>query len=216
MSRKPKCQLCKMDIDKDTQEWFKNTTGYFHVTCRREKGLPVTEEEIRLSKSLAPQSVKDTFLETKTKTVKCYFCGMAAESDKALRKEGKAFHNECYQEYLDRRELFQYCCKLWGLKAPGPLISRQAKDFKLKGYTYRGMMFSLKYFYEVKKNDKDKYKGSETIGIIPYIYEDAKQYYAELLTKQQELAQQAAAAPQPQRVIKVRPEKKSTKLYDFD
>jgi hypothetical protein len=215
MARQPKCQICKVEIDKEAEQWFKNSTGYFHVSCRRERGLPVTEEEIRLSKSLAPKAVKETFIETATKTVKCYFCGLAAESAKAKRAENKAFHEECYQEYLDRRELFQYCCKLWGLKAPGPVISRQAKEFRLKGLTYRGMMFSLKYFYEVKNNDRTKYKGSETIGIIPYIYDEAKIYYAELLSKQQQLAQQA-----PQKlektVVKVRPEKKKPELYDFE
>ena len=215
MARKPKCQLCKLEVDKDTQQWFKNTTGYFHIECRRNKGLPVTEEEIRLSKNLAPQSVKDTFIETSARTVKCYFCGLAIESDKAKRAEGKAFHDECYPEYLDRRELFQYCCKLWGLKAPGPLISRQAKEFRLKGYTYKGMMLSLKYFYEVKQNDRTKYKGSETIGIIPYVYEDAKEYYTNLLTKQQQIAEQAPV-PTAKKVVMVKPIKKKPELYDFD
>ena len=215
MARKPKCQLCKLEVDKDSQEWFKNSTGYFHVECRKQKGLPTTEEEIRMSKSLAPQTVKDTFIETATRTVKCYYCNLATESSKAKRAEGKAFHDECYQEYIDRRELFQYCCKLWGLKSQGPLISRQAKEFRLKGYTYKGMMFSLKYFYEVKQNDRTKYKGSETIGIIPYIYEDAKEYYANLLNKQQQLAEQAPAA-KPKTIVMVKPTKKKPELYEFD
>ena len=47
------------------------------------------------------------------------------------------------------------------------------------GMNYRSQLLTLKYFYEVKKNKvEEKYK---TIGIIPYVYEEAALYY-----KQQE------------------------------
>lgn len=219
MARKPKCKICGEEIDKETQQWFKNSIGYYHISCRKEKGLPITENEIIASKSIAPESVKEEFIkrDSDVRTVKCYFCGLAAESTKALRKDGKAFHNECYPEYVDRKELFNYCCRLWGLKAPGPTIARQAKQFKEKGYTYKGMLFSLKYFYEVKHNDKNKFKGSETIGIIPHVYEDAKEYYTGIILKKQELAKQAAAlGTQEVQVLKIKSIKKKPELYDFE
>ena len=40
------------------------------------------------------------------------------------------------------------------------------------------MLKSLKWFYEVKHNDKESSNGR--IGIIPYIYDDAKNYYYQL------------------------------------
>jgi hypothetical protein len=40
---------------------------------------------------------------------------------------------------------------------------------------YRGQLLTLKYFYEIKKNSVKKSNGS--IGIIPFIYEDARCYY---------------------------------------
>jgi len=45
------------------------------------------------------------------------------------------------------------------------------------------MLKSLKWFYEIKHADKESSNGR--IGIIPYIYEDAKKYYYNLYLAQQ-------------------------------
>ena len=44
-----------------------------------------------------------------------------------------------------------------------------------KGYTYSGMYKTLLYFYQVKGHPIEKANGG--IGIIPYEYDDAKNYY---------------------------------------
>ena len=50
-------------------------------------------------------------------------------------------------------------------------------------YTYCGMLKALVYFYEVKGHDKNKANGG--IGIIPFIYKDAYNYYYNLWMIQQ-------------------------------
>ncbi|WP_440972138.1 hypothetical protein, partial [Megamonas funiformis] len=45
-------------------------------------------------------------------------------------------------------------------------------------YTYSGMLKSLIWFYEIKGNSIEKANGG--IGIIPFIYKDALQYYYSL------------------------------------
>jgi hypothetical protein len=42
-------------------------------------------------------------------------------------------------------------------------------------YTYSGIKRTLEYFYEVKKNSIEKANGG--IGIVPWVYEEAKRYY---------------------------------------
>ena len=42
-------------------------------------------------------------------------------------------------------------------------------------YTYSGIRRTLEYFYEIKKNSLDKANGG--IGIVPWVYEEAKRYY---------------------------------------
>lgn len=50
-------------------------------------------------------------------------------------------------------------------------------------YTYSGMLKALVYFYEVKGNNKNKANGG--IGIIPFIYKDAYNYYYNIWMIQQ-------------------------------
>ena len=42
-------------------------------------------------------------------------------------------------------------------------------------YTYKGILQALVYFYEIKGNDKSKANGS--IGIVPFVYQEAFDYF---------------------------------------
>ena len=46
---------------------------------------------------------------------------------------------------------------------------------KQNGFTNKGIYFTLKYFYEIKGGDWKK--GYEGIGIVPYIYKEATEYW---------------------------------------
>ena len=94
------------------------------------------------------------------------------------------------------------------------------KDYRKKyGYTYKGMFFSVKYFFEIKKNSWDKANGA--IGIVPYVYKEATDYWVEREAKEsgilakieKQIAARAAAEPI---VIKKKQEKKKKYQYDFE
>ena len=55
-------------------------------------------------------------------------------------------------------------------------ISKMMLEYKMKykDWTYKGMFFALKYFYEIKNNSWSKANGA--IGILPYIYYDGTEY----------------------------------------
>ena len=58
-------------------------------------------------------------------------------------------------------------------------MKQQLKSFKEEyNYSYSGILKSLVYFYEVKGNSVDKANGG--IGIVPFIYQDAFNYYYSL------------------------------------
>lgn len=62
-------------------------------------------------------------------------------------------------------------------------VRKQIKDFREEyGYSYSGILKSLIYFYEVKGNPKEKANGG--IGIVPFIYKDAYNYYFDLFKAQ--------------------------------
>ena len=60
------------------------------------------------------------------------------------------------------------------------LMKKYKEEFN---YTYSGMLKALIYFYDIKGNSTDKAYGS--IGILPYVYEEAKAYYRNLWEAQQ-------------------------------
>ena len=65
-----------------------------------------------------------------------------------------------------------------------PRIRKQINDFMTTyNYTYSGMLKALIYFYDVKGNSIEKSHGG--IGIIPYIYKDAYNYYYQLWEAQE-------------------------------
>lgn len=83
----------------------------------------------------------------------------------------------------DLQKLEDYIKKLLNEEYVNARVRKQIKDFKEEyGYSYSGMLKSLVYFYEVKGNSKEKANGG--IGIIPFIYKDAYNYYFELFTAQ--------------------------------
>ena len=110
--------------------------------------------------------------------------------------------------------LFSDLIKLFKLKDDYilPRYMKQITQYKNDyNFTYSGMLKALKYWYEVKKNPVDLNRG---VGIIPYIYKNAYDYYLALwLSHQQNESKNLAdfvpkdivvTIPSPQRHIEKR------------
>ena len=93
-------------------------------------------------------------------------CALAAENEKS-------------QAEKDKEDLEKYIMELLGEEYISPRVRKQMNGYVDEyNFTYSGMKKALVYFYEVKGNDKSKAKGG--IGIIPYVYRDAYNYYYSL------------------------------------
>lgn len=87
------------------------------------------------------------------------------------------------QEEKDKDELYQVCKRIFGKNLNYQMTKRlTAKYIKEYNYSYSGIARTLIYFYEIKKNPADKGNGS--IGIVPYIYNEAYNYYLTLFNAQ--------------------------------
>lgn len=87
------------------------------------------------------------------------------------------------RERTDAEKLDDYIMQLFDYSFVPPLIRKQINNFiKEYNYTYSGMLKALKYFHEVKGNPIQERSG---IGILPYIYKDAYNYYYALWEAQQ-------------------------------
>lgn len=126
--------------------------------------------------------------------VKCLYCGEQFDriSEPNVKIGRRYAHKACYeaqdQETLkaekDKNDFYEYIKQIYGPKYDFVLISKQAENYiKQYDFTYSGMLKSLKWFYEIKGNSKEGSNGG--IGIIPYIYEEAKKYYYNIYLAQQ-------------------------------
>ena len=87
-----------------------------------------------------------------------------------------ALSEEQAQEEKDREALEQYIIQLFKLEHMDGRITLQIKKFMQDyDYTYSGILRTLKYFYEVKQNDLSK--SNNGIGIVPWVYQEAYNYY---------------------------------------
>ncbi len=87
-----------------------------------------------------------------------------------------ALSEEQAQKEKDREALEQYIIQLFKLEHMDGRITLQIKKFMQDyDYTYSGILRTLKYFYEVKQNDLSK--SNNGIGIVPWVYQEAYNYY---------------------------------------
>ena len=87
---------------------------------------------------------------------------------------------------LDKENLEAYIKELFKEDFVNPRIVKQLKQFtKEYGYSYSGIHHTLVYFFGIKQNSILKARGG--IGIVPYVYSDARAYYEKLhMVKKQE------------------------------
>ena len=127
----------------------------------------------------------------------CPACGQKFDRDKiqAVKVGARRYgHASCYpdnkdfvpleikEEDKDLTALKDYISKKYGAKANWPLINKQIKDFQSKGFTLSGILKSLVWFYDVKRNSVENSNGG--IGICEYCYQDAYNYYYSLFIAQ--------------------------------
>lgn len=119
--------------------------------------------------------------------VKCKYCQEIFDRDKepfVKVSERRYAHKLCFeqnqtektQEEKDLEALEQYIMNLFSEQYIGPRIRKQIKEYKENyNYSYSGMLKTLIWWFEVKGNSVEKANGG--IGIIPYIYQQACDYY---------------------------------------
>lgn len=124
--------------------------------------------------------------------VKCSVCGIEFDRDRiqAVRVSARRYaHYECKPECElvplvekvdpDQEKLINYIKTLLGQQYNAARVRKQIKDYIEKDkFTYSGILGSLVYWYEVKGNSIEKANGG--IGIVGFIYNDARLYFAKI------------------------------------
>ena len=121
----------------------------------------------------------------------------------------------------DRDALWFYIFRLFGKDSEDKPVSdwniTQMQKFHRMGMSYKTQLLTLKWYYEVERNPvQDRY---HTIGIIPYVYKQAYDYYYSLWLAQENNKEKKideyipkdiiVTIPSPQRKVEKR------KLFSF-
>ncbi len=127
----------------------------------------------------------------------CKVCGKRFDRDvvQAVKASARRYaHQTCLptgeivplpQVDSDLVKLEEYIEKLLGKEYNRARVKKQIKDFiEENHYSYSGILKSLVYFYEIKGNSIEKANGG--IGIVPFVYNQARDYYYSLWVAQQQ------------------------------
>lgn len=137
--------------------------------------------------------MKDIQIVDPTENVKCIYCKKIFNRVKepcVLVSDNKYAHKDCYdkeqnREFTDEEKLDEYIKKIFNVEWVPPNIRKQKKTLiEQYNYTYSGMLKTLIYGLEIKKTIKIDCK-HPTINIIPYLYQEAYNYYYSLWLAQQ-------------------------------
>ena len=124
--------------------------------------------------------------------VKCPKCEEKFDRDiiQAVRINGRRYgHAKCYpdnnnfvplveKKISEEQKIKNYAKSILKEQYVAARVNKQIKDFLAEGYTASGILKTLIYWYEIKHNDISKAMGG--IGIVPYVYKQALDYYYNL------------------------------------
>jgi hypothetical protein len=117
----------------------------------------------------------------------CPYCGEKFNRDKEPTTQVSArryAHKKCAEEHeknksqeeKDLEALEKYIKNLFDEEYVNARVRKQLKEYKEQyNFTYSGILKTLIYWYEVKGNSIEKANGG--LGIVPYVYQQACQYY---------------------------------------
>ena len=161
--------------------------------------------------------------------VTCQYCRKKFDRDKIpfVQISPKRYaHKDCSkkedarlkQEEADKIDLENYIMKLLGEDYISPRVRKQINTYREQyQYTFSGMKKALVYFYEVKGNSTEKANGG--IGIVPYVYKDAFNYYYSIWETRQKYEGKAVEEYTPvDKVVRISPPQRKLKkrqLFTF-
>ena len=169
------CRYCGKKFDRQKEKYvqipFGKTFRYGHGACYL--------SAVNLKKEKEHYEIWDP-----KETTTCFWCHQAIYPNQNDVMEmpqlpGRYVHIKCNEKHPadDKEKLMLYIIKLYKIKDDYvlPRFSLQLSNYEKEyNFTYSGMLKALQYWYEVKKHPVDPSKG---LGIIPYVYKQAYDYY---------------------------------------
>ena len=161
--------------------------------------------------------------------VTCVYCKQRFDRDKLpfiQVSQRRYAHQECSlsedqkkdKEEQDKINLENYILQLFKVDYIDPRVRKQIKQYREEyNYTYSGIHKALVYHFEIKGGSIEKANGG--IGIVPYVYQHAYNYYLALWQAKQRNQDKVINeyVPKVKEVVISRPQRKVKKreLFTF-
>ena len=139
------------------------------------------------------------------------------------------FHKTCYGKFKEGKEIksdadyevliFDYIARDLKVSYDYYKIHAQIQNFVKSGMTRKGILFTLKYYYD--RNGKENWeRGYGGIGIVPYCYKDATEYWTNIEMRQKgacdKVVEQIKNLKKDYEPIKYNPIKSNKKKKEID
>ena len=157
----------------------------------------------------------------------CRLCHVKIDKEKddwIMPSNLQYYHRRCYEAWRAQRpeEDDEWVARIYDFLAHDLKVSynwhmceQQRKKF---GKTYKinnkGIYFTLKYFYEVKKNSWEKGHGG--LGIVPYVFEEAKAYWIAQERQRHGFMKEMEEEIKQREVIRLKRAPKKREKYNLD
>lgn len=159
----------------------------------------------------------------------CRICHMPIDKEKKqnvdwiMPSKGWYYHKECYDTWKAAPStdedwilmIYDFLARDLKVKYDYFLCQAQIEKFwKTKKINPKGVYFTLKYFYEIKGNDWNKGHGG--IGIVPYVFSDAKAYWIEQERKKRGFMKQLEEQTRERTIVKLIRKNTPREKYNLD
>lgn len=107
-----------------------------------------------------------------------------SKNDWIMPSKNYYYHRKCYEEWKQsnhandeeyRGLIYSYLAHDLKVEYKYWMCEQQMNKMIKEGRTLKGILFSLKYFYGIRHGDW--LKGHGGLGIVPFIYDEAAQYW---------------------------------------
>ena len=191
------CKCCGEKFDRDSEPFVQvSARRYAHARCSTDKSLPIIDPN---------------------NTVICKYCNKSLDISQAVKITTGCFaHPGCVENLSDSELLDQYIMQIFEVDYVPPGIKKQinqyVKDYR---FSYSGILKSLKYFFEVRKQPINKQV--HTIGIVPYVYQQAYQHYYTIWLANQANKTETVKQPEVKQISIQRPTRtrRGSKNFSF-
>lgn len=202
-------------------KYLKMTEEEFNSVLSSKSKIRVEKDKIRVDEEEV-KKINELFAKTLNMSEVSRQTGWTASTIKRHLTQENLENLEKELEFFD--SLYFYVYKKFGHNTKEYPVSSHnlilMKKYRSQGITYKTQQLVLMYFYEILKNPV--IKGKASVGIIPYVIDDAAIYYEKLQLQKNQLTQQIQKQlEQDRKVIKINPrqyfnKKRQQKIIKLD